>query len=138
MLYRFRQIEEKKMAKLKATPKNFAEALQAFDNFKRGQRIGTVRLGNNTFLESYVDGCSVDRICVRLHSTNIVVFYPDGRVTLHTGGYKTVTTKERINQFINARLHQDDFEWFVSWFKDGKIERQRLFVEGINIGQGVL
>jgi hypothetical protein len=48
---------------------------------------------------------------VRLHNTNIVVFHDDGRVTLHTGGYRTVTTKERINQFISGRVYSDRFNW---------------------------
>ena len=121
------------MAKLKATPKNFAEALEAFDTFKRGSRIGSVRLGNNTYLESYVDGCSVDRICVRLHDTNIVIFNRDGRTTLHTAGYHTVTTKERINRFIAGRIHQDKGIWYYTTFQNGKVLAQRRFEEGMTI-----
>ena len=30
----------------------------------------------------------------------------DGRVALLTGGYRTVTTKDRINQFISGRVYQ--------------------------------
>lgn len=95
------------MAQLKATPKNFAEALEVLN----GKH--SIRLGNNTYLESYTDGTQTDRICVRLHSTNIVQFFPDGRVTLHTGGYHTTTTKERLNQFISARVYQSNYDWFV-------------------------
>lgn len=118
------------MAKLKATPKNFAEALQAFDNFKRGSRIGSVRLGNNTYLESYVDGCKVDRICVRLHDTNIVTFCEDGRVLLYTGGYRTATTKQRLNQFVNGRVRQTAYQWFYI-SPDGT--KGTIFEEGINV-----
>jgi hypothetical protein len=124
------------MAKLKATPTNFAEALAAFDSVKRGSRIGSIRIGNNTYLESYVDGCSVDRICVRLHETNIVEFWADGRVILNSGGYRTVTTKERINQFIRpaGRIHQDAGVWYYSaLYPDGAVYAQRVFEDGLAI-----
>lgn len=130
------------MAKLKATPKNFEQALEAFDNFKRGSRIGSVRIGNNTYLESYVDGSKVDRICVRLHDTNIVTFCEDGRILLNTGGYHTVTTKERINQFITGRIYSKNFQW---WYNPPLCEgaedyariTPRLFTEGLNVGSEV-
>ena len=121
------------MAKLKATPKNFAEALQAFDNFKRGSRIGSVRLGNNTYLESYVDGCKVDRICVRLHNTNIVTFCEDGRIVLNTDGYRTATTKDRINQFISGRVWQKNYQWFYTSRLLGEDYETVSFKDGINL-----
>jgi hypothetical protein len=90
------------MAKLKATPKNFAQASAYL-----GGR-DSVRLGNNTYLEKHLCG-----IVVRLHSTNIVCFHEDGRTVLFSGGYRTVTTKERINHFITGRLYQEAHKWFV-------------------------
>lgn len=89
------------MAKLKATPKSYAEAAELLAG------RDSIRLGNNTYLENFHLG-----IAVRLHNTRIVVFHEDGRVTLHTGGYHTVTTKERLNQFIKGRVYQKSHAWF--------------------------
>ena len=89
------------MAKLKATPKNYAEALEVLNG------KSSMRLGNNTYLENHENGV----IAVRLHNTNIVVFYAHGRVELYSGGYQTVTTKERMNQFIAGRVIQSNWTW---------------------------
>lgn len=118
------------MAKLKSTPKNFEQAFAVLGN------RDSMRLGNNTYLESYVDGTQIDRICVRLHGTNIVQFFSDGRVTLHTGGYWTVTTKDRINQFISGRVYQKDHQWFyVGHNCDGALawDSPEDFTEGMNV-----
>jgi hypothetical protein len=95
------------MAKLKATPKNYVEALTTLNGKQ------SMRLGNNTYLEQRKqpgDGLT-ERIAVRLHNTDVVVFYPSGRVTLHTGGHRTVTTKERINHHIKGRVYQKAHVW---------------------------
>jgi hypothetical protein len=89
------------MAKLKNTPRNYVEAAQ----YLAGR--DSVKLGNNTWLESFSDG-----IAVRLHATRIVLFHEDGRVTLHSGGYRTVTTKDRVNQFIKGRVYQKNHVWY--------------------------
>jgi hypothetical protein len=91
------------MAKLKATPKNYAEALAVLAGRE------SVRLGNNTYLE-HLNGLQF--IGVRLHSTYIVRFHENGTVTLHTGGYYTVTTKERINHFVLGSVWQSNHQWF--------------------------
>lgn len=98
------------MAKLKATPKSFAEAMQVLAG------RDSIRLGNNTYLEYHADrdGSRV-YVAVRFHNTNVVIFHDDGRVTLHSGGYHTVTTKERINRFVDGRVFQKDFDWFYAY-----------------------
>ena len=94
------------MAKLKATPKNFEQAVAVLKD-----RI-SMRLGNNTYLEVSDSDPLRGFIGVRLHSTYIVKFWPDGQVTLHTGGWQTVTTKDRINEFITGRVYQKNHKWF--------------------------
>lgn len=42
-----------------------------------------------------------------------VVVENQGQYRLDSHGYKTVTTKDRINQHAPVRVFQDDFEWFV-------------------------
>lgn len=56
------------------------------------------------------------------HSTKVAIF-KDGKLTLNSGGYRTVTTKRRINQAfkmfgIDAYLYQKGNVWYVD--KDGK------------------
>ena len=54
-----------------------------------------------------------------LHSTEIVHHNPaTGEVTLNSGGYRTATTKNRMNQYFNTRwlplrVFQKGGEWFV-------------------------
>lgn len=66
------------------------------------------KLAHNTYRVT-VDGKSA----IKLHNTVIVVLQGPGRMTLHTGGYWTSTTKQRINQFLpNAwTLFSDRGTW---------------------------
>ena len=55
---------------------------------------------------------------VRYHATDVVAFDVD-RVTLDSGGWRTATTKLRMNQAANQFglryvVFQKDFEWFVA------------------------
>ena len=50
-------------------------------------------------------GAETEAIALRLHSTDVVTFCLDGRIVLATGGWNTVTTRQRIN----AALHGTDF-----------------------------
>lgn len=91
---------------------NFQEALEALGNKDR------TRLLNNTYLERI----SADEIGVLYHRTYIVRFKRNGSVTLHTGGWQTTSTKERMNAYSPARIHQERGQWFLSTgepFHDG-------------------
>jgi hypothetical protein len=76
-------------------------------------RAHNIRTGNTKV--RFHDG----RTIVRLHSTDIVdVDTTDNTITLNTGGWNTVTTKERMNAVLSAfnspyRVHQRDFQWYV-------------------------
>jgi hypothetical protein len=107
------------MAKLKSTSKSYAEAAEVL------QEKNSVKLGNNTYLEHR----SGEFIAVRLHQTDIVKFWPDGRITLHTGGYYSRTTRDRINQFIKGFIRQTAYQWF--YIHEGK---GVMFEEGMNVG----
>tara|TARA_R110002020_G_scaffold466118_1_gene688312 strand:+ start:295 stop:600 length:306 start_codon:yes stop_codon:yes gene_type:complete len=53
------------------------------------------------------------------HNTAVVTFNND-EITLNTDGYKTATTKTRMNQASNQfnlgfRVFQKAFEWFVEY-----------------------
>lgn len=41
---------------------------------------------------------------IRFHHTNIITFYENGDITLNSGGWKTMTTKARMNAYLPKRL----------------------------------
>lgn len=54
------------------------------------------------------------------HGTRVVTVKPDGTIILNTGGWRTNTTKTRMNQAANEfglayRVWQEDFRWFVEY-----------------------
>lgn len=56
------------------------------------------------------------------HSTRIITIHRDGTYTLNTRGgdgwqyrsYRTVTTKQRLNQFAPVYIYQRDFTWYLN------------------------
>ena len=88
-------------------PRGYA-ALDAFLGDRK-----TRRLCNNTHVDRF--DIYEERIVVTLHATRIVTFYPDGRIVLNSGGYRTSTTKARMNAILpdGLRVTQTDFEWTV-------------------------
>jgi len=79
----------------------------------RRRPTGIKRYRNTTVTD---DG---SRVVVRLHHTNIFVLdRSTGGVTLNSGGWRTVTTKRRINEClaeygIPLRVWQSNFDWYV-------------------------
>lgn len=74
-----------------------------------GRNSKSRKLANNTYAERRSDGS----IAIKLHSTDVVTFKPDNSVVLNSGGWKTHTTKERINSFAPVRLWQKSGRWFL-------------------------
>lgn len=75
-------------------------------------------------------------------STPIVHIHPDKSVTLNSGGYRTVTTKRKMNQAarqfdLGYGVFQRDFDWFVSrWSNEhGKWGGEVPFVDGMTLRQ---
>lgn len=57
-------------------------------------------------------------LTVQYHATVVVTVKSDGTVILDTGGWRTVTTKLRMNQAsnqfgLNYQVSQKDGEWYV-------------------------
>ena len=53
---------------------------------------------------------------IRYHDTNILTFKKDSEVIeLDNGGYETVTTKKRLNQYLPNRYYvkQANYQWYV-------------------------
>ncbi len=70
------------------------------------------KLAHNTFVEADQDGS----LGVRFHLTRIITFHPDGSFTVNTGGYRTVTTKQRLNALLPAGygIHQVSYVWRIA------------------------
>ena len=79
---------------------NYQEA----DQKLRGRCYSTRKLANNTYLKRR-DWGSTKAIAVQLHSTDIITFHEDGKVEVNTGGWDTITTRDRINRYLNKPWH---------------------------------
>ena len=94
------------MANLKVSGTNFFTLMNA----KEG------KIGHNTYLHHGKDYDTGEHFAaITLHDTVIVRVFED-RIEYNTGGYNTVTTKERMNQFAldGQRVYQKDFQWYVN------------------------
>jgi len=80
------------------------------DSYLKGR--DSAKLGNNTVVKRTEGG----RIAVYLHRTPIIEYNLDGVITLRSGGWRTSTTKQRINELMPAGfgLHQAKHEWYVT------------------------
>ena len=81
----------------------------------------------NTRLTEYNDG----RRVLRLHQTDVLTYKPDGKILLNSGGWRTHTTKERLNSFlpVHIRVYQKNYSWYVR--QEGKKDIE--FTDGMEI-----
>ena len=77
-----------------------------------------------------------NKTIVRLYETDIVSF-DDESITLNHGGFKTPTTKRRMNQVsetfnLRFKVIQEDFIWFVEIlaYKNDSLISTRKFEKG--------
>lgn len=83
------------------------------------------KIANNTFDITYKDKTRA----IRLHRTDVITYFSDGSFRLDSGGWETMTTRNRINTYIRNgfSIRQKDFTWYLhnrfsnKWyeFKDG-------------------
>lgn len=78
-------------------------------------------VANNTLKVKYKDGSEA----IRLHNTDVVTLLPDGKIQLNSGGWRTNTTKERINDYSPARLWQNKGLWYV----DGSLFYDNMLID---------
>lgn len=95
---------------------NYQEARTILDQ-KHGNK-NSKKLANNTYLLRFEE-----YIAIKLHDTEIVKLYPD-YAQLYTGGWYTMTTKDRINTYALCNVSQVNNIWYIGDF---------LFYEGIKI-----
>jgi hypothetical protein len=90
-----------------------------------GVAVESRKLRNNTYLQrrgtdevrlSATMTLRAQKIAVRLHNTDIVTFYSDGQIELNTGGWFTITTKDRMNRYLPApfSIFSVNGSWHVS------------------------
>lgn len=82
--------------------------LETYIDHGKSRGIGERVLANNT-----VAIRRGEDIAVRLHSTDILTYHPDGTVTYETGGWWSVTTKDRFNRYgpIGFGVYSDRGTW---------------------------
>ena len=111
-------------------PSTYAQA----DALLQGRNKQGRKLGNNTYLKR-LSVLDQDSIAVRYHSTDIVTFHPDGRIVLNSGGWRTMTTKARINACdLPYTLAQDKGIWYIGQFPYWENKATaRIFADGVTI-----
>ena len=92
---------------------------QALDERLTGRCKDSRKVANHTYLVRRGGD-----IALRLHKTDVVTVHPDDSITLSSGGWKTVTTKERISAY--HRVSSRKGIWYL---EDGS-----LFYDGVTIG----
>lgn len=86
------------------------------------------KLGNNTYLQRRGDGV----IAVKLHATDVLTFHADGRTVYNTGGWKTVTTKERMNSYGPLRIFTERGVWYTC--RPGEWDKRLTYADGLTVG----
>src|SRR5882762_3850822 len=66
------------------------------DTKLRGRCRESRKLANNTYARRRCSG----KIAIQLHATDILTFHSDGQIDVNTGGWDTVTTRSRMNDYI--------------------------------------
>lgn len=97
------------------------------DTLLQGRCLNSRKLANNTYLKRQVDGS----IGVKLHSTYVVMYNQDGTIVLNSGGWRTPTTKDRLNTFSPAGIWQKNSVWYIGSNWDRSI--RTLYHDGIRL-----
>jgi len=66
--------------------------------------------------------------CLCYQGSRLVTYHPDNTFTLSTNGYKTKTTKSRLNEYGPAKVFAKKGIWFIET-PDGPVE----FFDGIRV-----
>lgn len=54
-----------------------------------------------------------DTYAIWFHNTAVVLIHADGTYTLQTGGWRTNTTKSRLNEYSPVRVYSFKWDWYV-------------------------
>ena len=81
-------------------------------NFYNGTKLNVKQIkkvANNTFKVTFDD----DSYVIKLHNTDILCVSKN-RIVYNNGGWFTVTTKQRLNEFGPVRISQSKNIWYFS------------------------
>lgn len=87
-------------------PKNYFQA-ETFLGKANSKRIHGIR-------STKIERLSDTEIALIYHQTRVVIFHYNGDITLNSDGYRTKTTKDRMNSVISYPIYQKNYRWFVS------------------------
>jgi hypothetical protein len=66
-------------------------------------------VANNTRVERRGENA----YALRLHATDIATYHEDGRITVNSGGWRTVTTAQRLGQFVTRHVFSERGTWYM-------------------------
>ena len=78
-------------------------------------------------------------IALKYHATDVVLYYSNGTLKLNSGGWRTMTTKDRMCQYSPVSVSQDKGLWYVAEPSMGKgpyyfaWDEHVLYFEGIEV-----
>lgn len=88
------------------------------------------RIGPNT--DVWSEGLPMN-YCVTFHSKCILRFYPDGKVAMWHHGYRSRTTKSRLNALSPYYVRQVNFTWYALLKAGGRFSRPIKFEDGMTL-----
>lgn len=93
-------------AKLNPQPRSYEQA----DAALKVRNSGSVSIGHNTRMTRWHG--SID---IWLYNTAIITYNMDGSIEINSGGHRTVTTKDRINQLLpdGCYVYQQGWTWYL-------------------------
>jgi len=84
-----------------------------------------VALENNTRLVQR-EHHGIECYAVKLHNTDVVTLFPSRLTMLKTNGWKTLTTKHRINKYHDGpQIYQEDYIWYIDGIRWSKAIGER-------------
>lgn len=88
----------------------------------KGRGILRRKTANNTIVEAMDNGA----VGIKLHNTFIVIVNANGSFELNSGGWLTVTTKERINRYTPAGIYARAGVWYMA---DGSLFYDHMIIK---------
>lgn len=85
------------------------------------------KLGNHTYLERR----GADAIAVKFHRTDVLTFHADGRTVYQSGGWRTLTTKDRMREYGPLEVFAEKGVWYV--YRKGDFDTRWVYEEGLTV-----
>jgi hypothetical protein len=126
---------------------SYADALALYTQRRdRGILARGIKLANNTHLKWATSTDERSRVyqaaepywfAIKLHDTHVLTFHADGRIVLNDGGWKTVTTKARFNEYLPSGwgVYSDRGVWYLGKQSVGSYQYDdaKAYADGITI-----